>query len=89
VLTADFGAAVSVGAMVLVAAAATDQRRGSVVCLVGGADPDLAEGDAQYLRRSTFFARLGSTGAAILAGAVWDFGGAGPAHLVGAAWGVC
>src|SRR3984893_17233642 len=48
----------------------------------------LAEGDARYLGRFTFFARLGSTTAPALAGAVWDFGGAWPAYLLGAAWGV-
>jgi MFS family permease len=47
----------------------------------------LADGDARYLGRFTFFARLGSTTAPILAGAVWDFGGVWPAYLVGTAWG--
>ena len=47
----------------------------------------LTEGDARYLGRFTFFARLGSTTAPLLGGAVWDFGGAWPAYLVGAAWG--
>jgi len=47
----------------------------------------LAEGDARYLGRFSFFARLGSTTAPLLAGAVWDFSGAWPAYLVGAAWG--
>jgi len=47
----------------------------------------LAEGEARYLGRFTFFARLGSTTAPILAGTVWDFGGVWPAYLVGAAWG--
>jgi MFS family permease len=47
----------------------------------------VAEGEARYLGRFTFFARLGSTTAPILGGAVWDFGGAWPAYLVGAAWG--
>ena len=47
----------------------------------------LTDGDARYLGRFTFFARLGSTTAPILAGAVWDFGGAWPAYLVGTAWG--
>src|SRR5437763_1281734 len=47
----------------------------------------LAEGDARYLGRFSFFARSGSTTAPILAGAVWDLGGAWPAYLVGAAWG--
>src|SRR5712691_509081 len=47
----------------------------------------LAEGDARHLGRFTFFARLGSTTAPILGGAVWDFGGAWPAYLLAAAWG--
>ena len=47
----------------------------------------LAEGDARHLGRFTFFARLGSTTAPILGGAVWDFGGAWPAYLLGTAWG--
>lgn len=47
----------------------------------------LAEGDARYLGKFTFFARLGSTTAPVLAGVVWDFGGAWPAYLLGAAWG--
>jgi MFS family permease len=47
----------------------------------------LAEGDPRYLGRFTFFARLGSTTAPILGGAVWDFGGAWPAYLLGTAWG--
>jgi len=48
----------------------------------------LAEGDAKYLGRFTFFARLGSSSAPIVAGAVWDLGGAWPAYLLGAAWGM-
>lgn len=47
----------------------------------------LAEGDPRYLGKFTFFARLGSTTAPVLAGVVWDFGGAWPAYLLGAAWG--
>ena len=47
----------------------------------------LAEGDARYIGRFSFFARLGSTTAPILAGAAWDIGGAWPAYLLGAAWG--
>ena len=47
----------------------------------------LAEGDARYIGRFSFFARLGSTSAPIVAGAVWDFGGAWPAYLLGTAWG--
>src|SRR5947209_8813628 len=44
----------------------------------------LTEGDAGYIGKFSFFARLGSTTAPILAGAVWDQGGAWPAYLVGA-----
>jgi MFS family permease len=47
----------------------------------------LAEGDARYIGKFSFFARLGSTTAPILAGAVWDYGGAWPAYLLGALWG--
>jgi MFS family permease len=47
----------------------------------------LAEGDARHIGRFTFFARLGSSSAPIVAGAVWDFGGAWPAYLLGGAWG--
>ena len=47
----------------------------------------LAEGDAGYIGKFSFFARLGSTTAPILAGMVWDFGGAWPAYLFAAAWG--
>ena len=48
----------------------------------------LAEGDARHIGRFTFFARLGSSSAPIVGGAVWDLGGAWPAYLLGAAWGV-
>jgi MFS family permease len=47
----------------------------------------LSEGDAGYIGKFSFFARLGSTTAPILAGIVWDFGGPWPAYLFGAAWG--
>ena len=47
----------------------------------------LAEGDAGYIGKFSFFARLGSTTAPILAGAFWDYGGAWPAYLLGAFWG--
>src|SRR5207249_9854920 len=47
----------------------------------------LAEGDAGYIGKFSFFARMGSTTAPILAGALWDFGGAWPAYLLGAGWG--
>ena len=45
----------------------------------------LSAGDAGYIGKFSFFARLGSTTAPILAGIVWDFGGAWPAYLFGAA----
>ncbi len=47
----------------------------------------LAEGDAGHLGRFSFFARLGSTTAPILAGAAWDFGGAWPSYLLALGWG--
>jgi MFS family permease len=47
----------------------------------------LAEGDPRSIGRFSFFARLGSTSAPIVAGAVWDLGGAWPAYLLGCAWG--
>jgi MFS family permease len=47
----------------------------------------LTEGDAKYIGEFSFFARLGSTTVPVLAGAVWDHGGAWPAYLLGAAWG--
>jgi MFS family permease len=48
----------------------------------------LAEGDAGYIGKFSFFARFGSTTAPILAGAVWDYGGAWPAYLLGVLWGM-
>src|ERR1041384_5718589 len=45
----------------------------------------LAEGDPRDIGRFSFFARLGSTSAPIVAGAVWDLGGAWPAYLLPAA----
>ena len=47
----------------------------------------LATGEARYLGRFTFFARLGSTTAPMLGGAVWDFGGTWPSYLIGVVWG--
>jgi len=47
----------------------------------------LAEGDPGYIGRFSFFARLGSTSAPIVAGAVWDLGGAWPAYTLGSVWG--
>src|SRR5438094_989350 len=48
----------------------------------------LAEGDAGYIGRFSFFARIGTAVAPIIVGAVWDFGGAWPAYLIGAGWGM-
>src|ERR1041385_3697809 len=48
----------------------------------------LAEGDPRDIGRFSFFARLGSTSAPIVAGAVWDLGGAWPAYLLGSVWGM-
>ena len=48
----------------------------------------LAEGDAGYLGRFSFFSRIGTTVAPIIVGGIWDLGGAWPAYLVGAAWGI-
>jgi MFS family permease len=48
----------------------------------------LAEGEAEYLGRFSFFARIGTTVAPMIAGAAWDFGGAWPAYALGFAWGV-
>ncbi|HML10217.1 MAG TPA: MFS transporter [Stellaceae bacterium] len=48
----------------------------------------LAEGEAEYIGRFSFFARIGTTAAPIVAGLVWDLGGAWPAFSLGAIWGV-
>jgi MFS family permease len=47
----------------------------------------LAEGEAEYLGRFSFFARFGTTVAPMIAGAAWDFGGAWPSYALGFAWG--
>jgi MFS family permease len=48
----------------------------------------LAEGEAEYLGRFSFFARMGTTAAPLIAGVAWDFGGAWPAYALGFAWGI-
>jgi MFS family permease len=48
----------------------------------------LAEGEAEYLGRFSFFARFGTTAAPMIAGVAWDFGGAWPSYALGFAWGV-
>ena len=47
----------------------------------------LADGEAEYIGRFSFFARIGTTVAPIIAGAAWDFGGAWPSYALGFAWG--
>jgi MFS family permease len=48
----------------------------------------MAEGEAEYLGRFSFFARIGTTVAPMVAGVAWDFGGAWLAYALGFAWGV-
>jgi MFS family permease len=48
----------------------------------------VSEGEAEYIGRFSFFARIGSMGTPILAGAAWDWGGAWPSYMLGVAWGV-
>ena len=48
----------------------------------------LAEGEAEYIGRFSFFSRIGTTAAPILVGLVWDFGGVWPSYLLGMAWGI-
>src|SRR6266702_2901086 len=48
----------------------------------------LAEGEAEYIGRFSFFARIGSTVAPLLVGIAWDCGGAWPSYMLGFAWGV-
>src|SRR4029077_9442550 len=47
----------------------------------------LAEGEAEYIGRFSFFARIGTTLTPMIAGAAWDWGGAWPSCMLGAAWG--
>ena len=47
----------------------------------------LAEGEAEYIGRFSFFARFGTTLAPMIAGAAWDWGGVWPAYMLGVAWG--
>ena len=85
------GAGLSAGAVVLAVAAAADRQwRRAVLCLVGLADLDCAtaEGEAEYIGRFSFFARIGTTVAPILVGVAWDFGGVWPSYLLGFAWGI-
>jgi hypothetical protein len=47
----------------------------------------LAEGEAEYIGRFSFFARIGTTAAPIIVGLAWDFGGVWPSYLLGMVWG--
>jgi MFS family permease len=47
----------------------------------------VSEGEAEYIGRFSFFARIGSMGTPILAGVAWDWGGAWPSYMLGVAWG--
>jgi len=47
----------------------------------------LADGEAEYIGRFSFFARIGTTLAPMMVGAAWDWGGAWPAYTLGVAWG--
>jgi len=48
----------------------------------------LADGEAEYIGRFNFFARIGTTIAPIILGVVWDVGGAWPAYMIGVVWGI-
>ncbi len=48
----------------------------------------LAEGEAEYLGRFSFFARIGTTAAPMVGGAAWDLGGVWPSYGLGFAWGI-
>jgi MFS family permease len=47
----------------------------------------LAEGEAEYIGRFSFFARLGTTFTPMISGVAWDWGGAWPAYMLDVAWG--
>jgi dienelactone hydrolase len=48
----------------------------------------LAEGEAKYLGRFSFVARVETTVAAMIAAAAWDLGDVWPSYALGFAWGV-
>jgi MFS family permease len=48
----------------------------------------LSEGEAEYIGRFSFFSRIGTTAAPVIAGIAWDIGGAWPSYILGALWGV-
>jgi MFS family permease len=47
----------------------------------------IGHGEAEYLGRFSFAARIGTTAAPIAAGVIWDSGGIWPAWLFASAWG--
>jgi len=47
----------------------------------------IAHGDAGYIGRFSFASRIGTTGAPLIAGALWDLGGAWPSYLLAVLWG--
>ena len=47
----------------------------------------IGHGDAGYIGYFSFASRLGTTGAPLIAGAVWDLGGVWPSYLLAVAWG--
>jgi MFS family permease len=48
----------------------------------------LADGEAEYLGRFSFFARIGTTAAPMIGGVAWDLGGVWPSYALGFAWGI-
>ncbi len=48
----------------------------------------MAEGDAEFIGRFSFFARIGTTCSPIAAGVLWDLGGVWLAYAFGTAWAV-
>ena len=47
----------------------------------------IGHGDASYIGYFSFASRLGTTGAPLIAGLIWDFGGAWPSYLLAVLWG--
>ncbi|MDA0653558.1 MAG: MFS transporter [Proteobacteria bacterium] len=47
----------------------------------------IAHGDAGYIGRFSFASRIGTTGAPLIAGAIWDLGGVWPSYLLAVLWG--
>lgn len=47
----------------------------------------ITHGDAGYIGRFSFASRIGTTGAPLIAGAIWDLGGVWPSYLLAVLWG--